>query len=830
MDVKLMWGNSNYDFVFSDSLGNSGGILCIWEASVFEKDNVTISDNFIAIYGTWLPCNVKVLFVAIYAPQQPVQKRVLWDYVSMILEQWNGESILMGDFNEVRSSDERRGSWFNSASAQAFNHFISVSGLVDVKLEGFSFTWSHPSATKMSKIDRFLVSDGIISLFPSITALCLDRHLSDHRPILLHDIKLDFGPTPFRFYHAWFKYEGFDQMVNQTWRSFSHSDRNGMVHFKKKLFDLKIVIRQWVKSKRAQLCNTKQALEGELHEVDEDLDHGTVNEELLVRRKDIIRQLHDIKTKGDAELIQKSKIRWAIEGDENTKFFHGIINKKRSHLAIRGVLIDGVWQIDPKVVKEAFQKHFEDHFNKVTSSGPKLNFTFPKRLFHDQVEDLDRDVTRDEIREAVWSCGENKSPGPDGYTFEFFKKYWNLVGTDLCEAVADAKLVSDFRPISLIGSIYKVVTKIMANRLAMVISDIVSDTQSAFVSDRQILDGPFIINEILQWCKRKNKQTLFFKVDFAKAYDSVRWDYLIDVLEAFGFGPKWCQWVRGTFSHAKASVLVNGSPSNEFAFHCGLKQGDPLAPFLFILVMESLHLSFNRVVEAERFKGIRIGRSFSLSHLFYADDALIVGEWSQDNLRCIIHVLQVFYLASGLQINIHKSQILGVGVPKVDVEAAAVSIGLLMGVEVLEFLEGIFIWVMRQTFAPCCDVVSRVYALERNVTKAYSCHWQRCSFWVDGERALKRRQLLEIFPCSILACDRCATLCHLFPEGDCGGFEEAVLRVDGSISLREVGSRVDCSLFEEEVHLVFFLVCEMAQDVLGNCIDDIVSLSFGHLV
>ncbi|GJS58103.1 RNA-directed DNA polymerase, eukaryota [Tanacetum coccineum] len=750
MDVKLMWGNSNYDFVFSDSLGNSGGILCIWEASVFEKDNVTISDNFIAIYGTWLPCNVKVLFVAIYAPQQPVQKRVLWDYVSMILEQWNGESILMGDFNEVRSSDERRGSWFNSASAQAFNHFISVSGLVDVKLEGFSFTWSHPSATKMSKIDRFLVSDGIISLFPSITALCLDRHLSDHRPILLHDIKLDFGPTPFRFYHAWFKYEGFDEMVNQTWRSFSHSDRNGMVRFKKKLFDLKIVIRQWVKSKRAQLCNTKQALEGELHEVDEDLDHGTVNEDLLVRRKDIIRQLHDIKTKGDAELIQKSKIRWAIEGDENTKFFHGIINKKRSHLAIRGVLIDGVWQIDPKVVKEAFQKHFEDRFNKVTSSGPKLNFTFPKRLFHDQVEDLDRDVTRDEIREAVWSCGENKSPGPDGYTFEFFKKYWNLVGTDLCEAVefffingvfangcnasfitlipkvADAKLVSDFRPISLIGSIYKVVTKIMANRLAMVISDIVSDTQSAFVSDRQILDGPFIINEILQWCKRKNKQALFFKVDFAKAYDSVRWDYLIDVLEAFGFGPKWCQWVRGTFSHAKASVLVNGSPSNEFAFHCGLKQGDPLAPFLFILVMESLHLSFNRVVEAERFKGIRIGRSFSLSHLFYADDALIVGEWSQDNLRCIIHVLQVFYLASGLQINIHKSQILGVGVPKVDVEAAAVSIGCSVtppkfrttqrngNIGIGDGLETNFWTDIWKGDIALCDMFPRVYALETN--------------------------------------------------------------------------------------------------------------------
>ncbi|GKE29664.1 RNA-directed DNA polymerase, eukaryota, partial [Tanacetum coccineum] len=384
----------------------------------------------------------------------------------------------------------------------------------------------------------------------------------------------------------------------------------------------------------------------------------------------------------------KSKVKWAIEGDENSSFFHGIINKRRSQLAIRGIF-----------VKEAFLNHFEARFKKPTSSGPKINFIFPKRLAQDQANDLERSISRDEIRVVVWNYGDNKSPGPDGYTFEFFKKYWGLIGPDFCEAVEyfftngtfskgcnssfialipkviDAKLVTDFRPISLIGCIYKVVTKIMANRLAMVISDIVSNTQSAFITERQILDGPFIINELLHWCKRKYKKAMFFKVDFAKAYDSVRWDYLIDVLGAFGFGSKWCQWIRGTFCFAKASILVNGSPTNKFQFHCGLKQGDPLEPLLFILVMESLHLSFCRVVQAGMFKGIRLNSLIYVSHLFYADDALIIGEWSSDNLRGIINVLKCFYLASGLQINIHKSQLLGVGVPKSEVESAASSIG-----------------------------------------------------------------------------------------------------------------------------------------------------------
>ncbi|GJR76958.1 RNA-directed DNA polymerase, eukaryota [Tanacetum coccineum] len=154
-------GNSNYQFVSSDSVENSGGILCVWETTVFKKDYATVSDNFIAIYGTWISSNSKVLIVVIYAPRQPLHKRVMWEYISTL--------------------------------ARNFDHFITSSGLVDVKLEGYAFTWSHPSATKMSKLDRFLVTEGIISLFPSITALCLDRHLSDHQPNLLRELPTDFN-------------------------------------------------------------------------------------------------------------------------------------------------------------------------------------------------------------------------------------------------------------------------------------------------------------------------------------------------------------------------------------------------------------------------------------------------------------------------------------------------------------------------------------------------------------------------------------------------------------------------------------------------------------
>nr|GEU84481.1 RNA-directed DNA polymerase, eukaryota [Tanacetum cinerariifolium] len=448
MDVKFMWGNSSYDYTCSESLGSSGGILCIWEDTVFKKDYVTISDSFVAIYRTWIPNKAKILIVAIYAPQQPMYKRVLWEYFSF------------------------------------FDQFISSSGLVDVKMEGFAFTWSHPLTNKMSKLDRFLISDGVISLFPSITVICLDRHLSDHRLILLCEINLDYGPTPFWLYYSWFSFAGFDEMVEQTWRSFSHSDRNGMIHFKKKLQELK-----------------------------KELDQGGVPDSSIHRRHELKCKLNDIKEMEATNSMQKSKVRRAIEEDENSKFFHGIINKKRSHLAIHEVFDEGMWITDPSLVKKAFLDHYGARFKKPTTAGLKLNFPFPNRLSQVQVEDLERGVSQEEIRSTVWDCGENKSPGPDGFTFEFYRKYWEFVGPDLCGAVehffengsfskgcnsssialipkvTDVKFVNDYRPISLIGSVYKVVTNIMANRLALVIADIISETQSAFVAKRQILDG-----------------------------------------------------------------------------------------------------------------------------------------------------------------------------------------------------------------------------------------------------------------------------------------------------------------------------------------------------
>nr|GEX14572.1 RNA-directed DNA polymerase, eukaryota [Tanacetum cinerariifolium] len=321
--------------------------------------------------------------------------------------------------------------------------------------------------------------------------------------------------------------------------------------------------------------------------------------------------------------------------------------EKRGRLTIRGVLVDGIWMESPHLVKHEFFEHFKNRFEKPNKSRILLERDFVKKISLEDNDDLERDVSNEEIKRAVWDCGIDKAPGPDGLTFGFYRRYWDIIGND----VPNANMVKDFKPISLIGSLYKVIAKVMANRLVTVLDDIVDEIQSTFVTDRQILDSPFILNEIVHWCKNKKKQSMIFKVDFEK------WDFIDDILRWFGFGEKWYKWIQSCLYSSRGSVLVNESPTKEFQFHKGLKQGDPLSPFLFILVMESLHISFQRVVDASLFNRIKLDSSLQISHLFYADDAIFMGQWSQCNIDTIIRVLDVFYRASGLMINMNKSNL-----------------------------------------------------------------------------------------------------------------------------------------------------------------------------
>ncbi|PWA36133.1 peptide chain release factor APG3, chloroplastic [Artemisia annua] len=232
--IKTLWGNMLFDFATSSARGRSGGILCVWDKTLFHKKRTYATEHCLCVEGTWMATNSDLLFISVYSPQDLSLKRVLWNYMTETLNRCHGEVIIMGDFNEVRFASERHGSYFHSLNAAEFNMFIANSQLIDIPLGGYSFTWSDKHASKMSKLDRFLVSQGILDLFPNLTGLILHRHISDHRPILLKETFVDYGPTPFRLYHSWFLEDDFHSVIVDSWNN--DGLQNGIVLRLKAIF------------------------------------------------------------------------------------------------------------------------------------------------------------------------------------------------------------------------------------------------------------------------------------------------------------------------------------------------------------------------------------------------------------------------------------------------------------------------------------------------------------------------------------------------------------------------------------------------------------------
>ncbi|GKC33178.1 putative RNA-directed DNA polymerase, eukaryota, reverse transcriptase zinc-binding domain protein, partial [Tanacetum coccineum] len=455
--------------------------------------------------------------------------------------------------------------------------------------------------------------------------------IPDHRPVLLKDLEVDYGPTPFRFFHSWLDMEGFRDLVTDTWNNDGINEVNGLVSFKKKIQNLKCVIREWVTSKRSESNKSKKEHQMRLFSINVKIDQGRALQEDFCQRRDSIKILGDIDRLVTKDIAQKAKVKWAIEGDENTSFYHNMLKKKRRQLAIKGIFKNGNWIEDPHDVKAEFFMHFSSRFQHSKGIPPSLDGDMPNHISSGQSDYPENPFTRDEIKRAVWDCGGDRAPGPDGFTFKFITTFWDVIEAgSLIPKITNAKFVTDFHPISLIGCQYKIVGKLLANRLSTVIGGCVSSEQSAFIKGRNILDGPLVLNEIMAWHRKRKKDLMVFKVDFEKAFDSLRWDFLDLVMVKLGFGTKWRKWIFGCLQMARTSVLVNGSPTCEFEIYKGLRQGDPLSHFLFILAMEGLHVLTCKAELVSLFKGVSFGHhNMRISHLIYADDMIFLGEWSR---------------------------------------------------------------------------------------------------------------------------------------------------------------------------------------------------------
>nr|XP_043633384.1 uncharacterized protein LOC122604565 [Erigeron canadensis] len=274
-------------------------------------------------------------------------------------------------------------------------------------------------------------------------------------------------------------------------------------------------------------------------------------------------------------------------------------------------------------------------------------------------------------------------------------------------------------------------------------ASLVSDTQSALLANRFILDGPLVVNELVSWAKRSKSKSFLFKIDFEKAFDSLNWGFIDVVFMQMGFPVRWRNWMKDILNLSRASVLVNGSLTQEFQFSRGVRQGDPLSPYIFILAMEVLGDLFSKVVDTGNLCGIATPNAGAVvSHLIYTDDVLVLGEWSTNNFMNVIRILRCFYLISGLTMNPSKSKLFGLGGSTFETLRAVASINKVSMGELLFTYLGVPIRANMNKVKSWDDVI---HTVENRLSK-----WKELSLSIGG-RVILIKSVLNSLPMYFLS-------------------------------------------------------------------------------
>nr|GEY70782.1 putative RNA-directed DNA polymerase, eukaryota, reverse transcriptase zinc-binding domain protein [Tanacetum cinerariifolium] len=532
------------------------------DPNFFSKELIWCDDNFIIVKGHWNNEVRDCFMINIYGPQESAAKSSLWNRLAEFMNQHNGKFILFGDLNTVLHEYKRPGSLFSRIEAEHFNAFLDSTGLIDLPIRGRHFTWMNKAGKKLSKLDCFLISEGVMEDIPDIKFTVIERLWSDYSPILLHSKKADFGPLPFKLYNSWLSGDGFDDIVKSTWDYMEMGNGSNKISSHVKLRNLKNAIKKWQVDVRKIERSHKSANLSEIHDIEKKIDDGSASISDREKRIKLLQDIDKLKNLEALDLIQKARIKWDIEGDENSKFFYGIINSKRRTQAIACILYDGDWITELPLIKDVFLNYYKDKFQTHDSQVIFTLIANSPILCHHDRDFLESHISLDEkywdlIKMDIFEFVNSFFASgymPQGANSSFFT---------LISKISNSLSVKDFRPISLIGNHYKIISKLLANRLSKVIDKVVNKEQSAFIAGRQILDGPLIISEIIQWYKKRKKKMLIFKVDFKKAFDSVSWKYMDFILDSLGFGFEWQSWIRACLHYSRASIFINDSPAFE---------------------------------------------------------------------------------------------------------------------------------------------------------------------------------------------------------------------------------------------------------------------------
>ena len=679
--ILSMLGSVFSHWVILPAVGASGGILLAWRqdlgpatASRVDEHSISVQFSPAGLQPWWLTC--------VYGPQGDERKILFLQELRNVRSACQGPWSVLGDFNLITNAEDKNNGILNRAMMGRFRRLINELELKELPLQGRKFTWSNQQESPtLVKLDRVFCSSEWENLFPNCLLQSGASDGSDHCPLLLglHDVQP--RKARFHFESFWCKLEGFQDAVETAWTSVDAS----CCPFDTLARKFRATVRRlqsWSQKKVGHV-NTQLGLAREiLHQLEIAQDHRALSGlELWLRNK---LKLHSLALSSLQRTIARcrSRISWLCEGDANTAMFHSHArHRMRKNFIYKLTTDDGLVLTKHEEKEQNIFNFYSTLLGENLDRGVTVNLEALNAPNLD-LSELDDPFSEEEVWKTISSLPPDKAPGPDGFTGKFYKVCWPIIKQDIMAAASavwsrnfnnfellnsafitllpkkdDVTSIRDYRPISLVHSFAKLITKLLANRLAGRLDRLITPNQSAFIKGRFILDNFMLVQHTTKYLHQQKQARILLKLDITKAFDSVSWPFILEVLQHVGFGSVWCDIISGLLASSSTQILLNGSPGERIKHRRGLRHGDLLSPMLFILAMDVLCLLFQKAAEEELLQPLA-RRNIQHRISLYADDVVIFLRPSVSDIRITLDLLQLFGEASGLRTNIQKSNVL----------------------------------------------------------------------------------------------------------------------------------------------------------------------------
>ena len=640
-----------------------GGLALIWKKEI-QLDVVNYTANH--ILAKVVEDDGFVWFLSgFYGWPEAREKVKSWALIRQLGQIVEGSWMCIGDFNAILNSTEKLSKRPpDHYQMDAFREALDNCQLEDLGFRGYQYTWNNKwpgDVNTKQRLGRAMATTEWRVKFPRSIVTHLSSHASDHLPILLQVIgskKVQQKERRrFQFEEAWLLHEDCEDVIKQAWES-GGSGSSLLDLVKQKVAACASDLHAWGAPKTHPQAEEIKRLQRQIQQINEAEITEESKAEFLVASKN----LDALLLKQEIYSAQRSRISWLKHGDKNTKFFHSKASQRKWRNYIQSIKnADDVWVEEEDDIAGVVVEYFENLFKAGTCERVEecLNTVTPK-ITPNMQNILSSTFSADEVKTALFQMGPPKAPGPDGMNAFFYQKFWHVVGDMVVNAVLDflnfghmvseinstyivlipkvksPEKMSDFRPISLCNVIYKIISKVLANRLKQILPQIISPTQSAFVLGRLITDNVLVAYETLhtmQGRKIGKKGSLALKLDVSKAYDRVEWSFLKGIMVKLGFPDVWVDRVMCCVTTPSYYVLINGKTFGHITPSRGLRQGDPLSPYLFLLCTEGFTSLLHNAEMEGQIRGVSIcRRAPKITNLLFADDSLIFCQATQNEV------------------------------------------------------------------------------------------------------------------------------------------------------------------------------------------------------